>query len=311
MSRRVPSWWPAVAVPLLAGITMSLYATNSASTTVTQQLAVLPQLPQEATFNAAHSWYNGVALPAVEKDLPRWQRATGEHPAIVSVYTNLTAPFPVAQVAAIIADGAMPLIQINPRGDSLSALLAGRYDGQLAAAATAVAGLHSRVAISFAHEMNGPWTGWGCDHVTPAVFRAAFRYVHTEIGSRDVTWVWNPSHVGRVGMCPLAEWYPGSRYVNWVGLDGYLRRPSSSFGSVFDPTISQVRALAPGKPMLLAEAGVSVSTATPSQIRNLYDGARKAGMIGLVWFDGKTPLGNYEPFINTKFLAAFQRLISK
>jgi len=311
MRRRIPSWWPAVAVPLLAGVIVWLYATNTASTTVTQQLAVLPQLPQETTFNAAHSWYNGVALPAVEKDLPSWQQATGERPAIVSVYTNLTAPFPVAQVAAIIADGALPLIQINPRGDSLSALVAGRYDGQLAADATAVAGLHRRVAISFAHEMNGPWTGWGCRHVAPAVFRAAFRHVHAKIGSRDVTWVWNPSRGGRLGVCPLAEWYPGNRYVTWVGLDGYLRRPDSSFGREFNSTISAVRTFAPGKPVLLAEAGVPVSTTMVPQISNLYDGARKAGMIGLVWFDGKTPLGNYEPFINTKFLEAFQRMISK
>jgi len=311
MSRRVPSWWPAVAVPLLVGVTVWLYATNSPSTTVTQQLAVLPQLPQETTFNAADSWYNGVALPAVEKDLPRWQRATGEHPAIVSVYTNLTAPFPLAQTAAIIADGAMPLIQINPRGDSLSALVAGRYDGQLVADATAVAGLDRRVAISFAHEMNGPWTGWGCHHVTPAVFRAAFRHVHAKIGPRNVTWVWNPSRGGRRGVCPLAEWYPGGRYVDWVGLDGYLRRPKSSFGREFNGTISAMRKLAPRKPLLLAEAGVPVSTAMVPQIRNLYDGARKAGMIGLIWFDGKTPLGNYEPFVNTKFLEVFRRAIGK
>ena len=112
-------------------------------------------------------------------------------------------------------------------------------------------------------------------------------------------------------MCPLAEWYPGSRYVNWVGIDGYLRTPKSSFGPEFNSTISKIRTLAPGKPMLLAEAGVPVSMATIPQVQDLYNGARKAGMIGLVWFDGKTPLGDYEPFINQNFLRAFRLAIGK
>ena len=310
MSRRpFPSWWPVVAVPLLVGIVVGLVATNPASTVVTRQSVVRAQLPQESIFDISHRWYNGVALPAVQKDLPQWRRKTGEHPAIVSIYTNLAAPFPLPQVKAIIAGGAMPLIQINPRGDSLSAVVAGRYDRQLAADAKAIAKLRRQVAISFAHEMNGPWTGWGCQHVTPAVYRAAFRHVHSKINSRTVLWVWNPSAEGHSNKCPVAEWYPGSRYVNWVGLDGYLRTAKSSFRQIFNSTISLLRRLAPGKPMLLAETGVPVSAAMRPQLRALYDGARKAGMIGIVWFDGKTRLGNYEPFTNRKFLVTFRRMI--
>jgi beta-mannanase len=255
---------------------------------------------------ASRRWLNGVALPSVGKDLPVWQRKTAEQPSIISFYINLAAPFPLRQLKTIIAAGALPLIQIDPKGDSLAALSAGRYNKQLIADRRGIASLHHRVAVSFAHEMNGVWTGWGCDHVTPSTFRSAWRHVHRIIGAQDVTWVWEP---GQSGRCAITSWYPGSRYVSWIGIDGYLRTPRAAFGREFNATIKTARHLGPGKPIVLAEAACNVSASMVTELRELYSGARRAGMIGLVWFDGKTALGNYHPWASEAFLRAFKRIV--
>lgn len=308
MSRRLPSWWPVVAIPVVIGIIVALWTTNPAGPLHHHRLS--KPLPQEYTFNADHGWKDGVALPSVMDNLPGWQRATGEHPAIIGVYTNLAAPLPVQQIKVIITDGAMPLVQINPKGETLSAVLAGVYDRQLRADAAAITALKRPVAISFAHEMNGRWTAWGCHHNRPAVYRAAFRYVHKLMKAPRLTWVWNPSRQGN-GACPASEWYPGGAFVNWVGLDGYLRTTQSSFDSAFSRTIATLRRAAPGKPMFFAESGVPVSAAMVPVVRNLYAGARRAGMFGLVWFDGRTYLGDYHPDADPAFLATFRRLVSR
>ena len=76
----------------------------------------------------------------------------------------------------------------------------------------------------------------------------------------------------------------GSKYVTWVGIDGYYFRPSDTFASVFGSTIAQVR-LFTNKPILLSETAVGPSTGQFAKIGNLFDGMRRYKTLGLVWFD--------------------------
>jgi len=317
MSRRLSCWWSAAAIPAVLAAALAVAAGSAAASS--EPRSSVQSRPAEAISNgavpssaaansgrASRRWLNGVALPSVGKDLPVWQRKTAEQPSIISFYINLAAPFPLKQLTTIIAAGALPLIQIDPKGDSLAALDAGRYNKQLIADRRGIASLHHRVAVSFAHEMNGVWTGWGCDHVTPSTFRSAWRHVHRIIGTQHVTWIWEP---GQSGRCAVTSWYPGSRYVSWIGIDGYLRTPRAAFGREFDATIKAARHLGPGKPIVLAEAACNVSASMVTELRELYSGARRSGMIGLVWFDGKTALGNYHPWASEAFLRAFKRIV--
>jgi len=83
---------------------------------------------------------------------------------------------------------------------------------------------------------------------------------------------------------PIASWWPGSRYVSWVGIDGYYYRPSSTFATVFGETIAQVRAFT-GKPLLLSETGVGPVAGQSVKIKGLFAGMRQYQTLGLVWFD--------------------------
>ena len=102
-------------------------------------------------------------------------------------------------------------------------------------------------------------------------------------GADNVTWLWTINQ-DRPGTGPVAAWWPGARYVTWVGIDGYYIRPSDTFANVFGSTISQVRAFT-RKPVLLSEAGVGPGTGQFAKISNLFDGIRQVEALGLVWFD--------------------------
>ncbi len=75
--------------------------------------------------------------------------------------------------------------------------------------------------------MNATWYSWGYHHVPPATFVAAWRHVVTlfrDQGAGNVTWLWTiNATLGSTG--PIAAWWPGARYVTWVGIDGYYYRP--------------------------------------------------------------------------------------
>ena len=74
-----------------------------------------------------------------------------------------------------------------------------------------------------------------------------------------MTWLWtvniiNNTQNGRIP--PPNPWWPGSSYVNWVGIDGYYLKPTWQFAPLFGPTIGQVRELT-RDPILVAETGAT------------------------------------------------------
>jgi hypothetical protein len=144
------------------------------------------------------------------------------------------------------------------------------------------------VILSFGHEMNGSWYSWGFRHTPATVFVAAWRHIVTvfrEIGTRNVTWLWTVNIVGLPNRAPgPAPWWPGSAYVNWVGIDGYYRSPSSGFSSVFGPTIVDVRELT-SDPILIAETAAEPSADQSAKIAGLFAGVHTFGLLGFVWFD--------------------------
>jgi len=210
--------------------------------------------------------------------------------------------------------GAIPLIQINPRRISLAALVAGKYDGYLTAFADEVAAYRSSVIIGFGHEMNGPWSGWGYRHTPPAEFIAAWRHVVTVFrkqGADNVTWLWTVNRT--CPQCgPVHKWWPGSRYVTWIGIDGYYYRPTDTFRTIFGPMIADVRRFTKD-PILIAETAVGPMAGQSRGIRNLVAGVRAGHDLGFVWFDkprsGSIYHQDWRLEDSPKALAAFRRAV--
>ena len=218
----------------------------------------------------------------------------GRQPNLVTYYSHWFVPFQVNFATAAARHGAITLVQIAPRDISLASITSGRYDDYLRSYAAAVKKFGAQVILSFGHEMNGNWYSWGYQHSTPAEFVDAWRHIVTifrKQGTRNVTWLWTVNIVNPQNnhIPDPAPWWPGSSYVNWVGIDGYYYYPSWTFASLFGPTITKVRELT-RDPILIAETGAASSTDQPAKIADLFAGVRAYGLLGFVWFnqDGVT-----------------------
>jgi hypothetical protein len=91
--------------------------------------------------------------------------------------------------------------------------------------------------------MNGSWYSLGLRaHVAGDVRGrlAAHRHLFRALGARNVTWLWTVNIINntQAGKIPPGPWWPGSSYVNWVGIDGYYLKPNWQFAPLFGPTIA-------------------------------------------------------------------------
>jgi hypothetical protein len=102
-------------------------------------------------------------------------------------------------------------------------------------------------------------------YVAPEMFKAAYRHVVDRVRARGATnliWVF---HFMNYSM-PQGEWnlivnyYPGSKYVDWLGMSvygqQYVEDNWSSFEPLLDWPYTEITQLAPDKPVMLAEWGI-------------------------------------------------------
>jgi mannan endo-1,4-beta-mannosidase len=258
----------------------------------TVPLAPPPGPPARGTLPATPDSYLGIYVPGAPgtyAGLSAFTAATGISPALDVYYSGWYQPFSASFAVAAARHGAVTIVQINPGRISLAAIAAGQYDQFLDQYALAVRAYGKPVVLSFGHEMNGYWYGWGSGRQSPAAFVAAWRHivdVFRHFGADNVTWLWTVNVANPAQGVPYpAPWWPGRAYVNWVGVDGYFYGPGQTFGSVFAATIRSVRALS-GDPVLVAETSVvGTSAAQAAKIPNLFRGMQRFGVIGMVFFD--------------------------
>jgi mannan endo-1,4-beta-mannosidase len=201
---------------------------------------------------------------------------------MVEIYSRFGGSFPALTLRQVTSTGATPLIQWNPRGSPLATIAAGGYDGYLRRWAASVRRFGRQVVVSFGHEMNGDWNSWGAGHVSASTFVAAWRRIHNRFaraGVHNVTWSWDPSHVGDLPR----PWWPGGRYVDKIGIDGYLR-PGDTFARIFAGRLANIRSFT-SKPVYIAETAVAPGAGQVSQIFGLFNGVRQYHLSGFVWFD--------------------------
>jgi mannan endo-1,4-beta-mannosidase len=229
--------------------------------------------------------YEGNA-PRSYQAIEQFAAAVGRQPNLALYYSGTRERFQFAFAEQARAHGTVPVIQMEPRGISMAAIAAGRLDTYLRAYANSVREYKHPVIIGFGHEMNGRWYSWGYGHVRPATWVAAWRHVVTVFrarGADNVTWMWTVNRAER-GTGPLRPYWPGAQYVNWIGIDGYLERPRSTFGNVFGPTVAAVRRFSHA-PVLIAETAVGAESGKAAKIPGMFAGIRQDHLLGMVWFD--------------------------
>lgn len=196
-----------------------------------------------------------------------YARQVGHSPAILGSYKTWSIPLiDRPQLNAIWDRGAVPLVTWEPWGGrgryfSLRGIARGRYDAYVRRSAKAAALWGKPVFLRFAQEMNGNWFPWGHGQHgnTPRAYIAAWRHVvgiFRAAGARNVRWVWVPNQNSN-GRFPFRQYFPGGRWVDWVGLDGFnwsLSPRWQSFTALFGTSYNSLVKMTP-KPVLIAETG--------------------------------------------------------
>lgn len=248
--------------------------------------------------------YFGLSAPGLPYDYTAFDSLVsrvGKSPSIEHFFHSWTAPLNGSVFTSIASLGRLPMVSWEPYDFHdpgvdrfpLREVAAGRFDHQLRVDAAAIRESGTTVAVRLAHEMNGDWYPWGVgvNGNTPADFVAMYRHVvdvFREEGAMNVIWVWSPNLVD-FSLAPLAEFYPGADYVDWVGLSGYLDEPGERYGPLYRSTLAELDVIAPTTPILVAEAAVFPSAERPEMIADLFAGLLSTPrMVGFVWFNHDT-----------------------
>jgi len=245
-------------------------------------------------------------------NLATYISTAGRAPDVVNYFTDWDPkPFPSANLGVIAQTGATPLVTWQPQqfgrlgpttadpAHSLAAIASGADDAYILDWARAAKAYGAPLYLRLAHEMNGSWYAWGrgVDGNTAEEYVAMWRHVHDlfdQVGATNVRWVWCPNVIYTSGSDP-EPFYPGSAYVDVVGLDGYnLGGEASpptwlSFSSIFDPTLDTLPSYAAGKPVWIVETGSSdVGGDKPAWLRDMFGTvASDTRISGLLYFDEK------------------------
>ena len=246
-------------------------------------------VPEHGAYTGAYMDFgdeeDDVSLEVIED----FEQMVGKHQAIIasSSYWGEQS-FPTANLNVIWRHGSLPLLFWSPwdkpyeqdRGPdrfSLFEILNGKWNDYIDRWGDAGRQFGHPMVVVFGVEMNGtwfPWSGnyyggneWDNEHHNwkgPETFRNAFRYVVERVrarGATNIKWMFHTNNYPY----PYETWnsaaayYPGSDYVDWLGLSVYGQQfkdePNPDIPSLADWPYQEMCGLDPKKPIMIAEWG--------------------------------------------------------
>jgi beta-mannanase len=155
-------------------------------------------------------------------------------------------------------------------------------------------------------EPNTPWYAWSgtANGNTADEYVLAWRHVRAVVrraaGPR-VSFLWSPyaRSIPETQENAIARYFPGSSYVDFVGVSGYNFGATAGLGwtdpkSLFLPAYQTIQALA-AKPFWITETGSTAvggsKTAWIAALRSLKSAMPR--LRGVVWFDVADPTGDF------------------
>lgn len=137
-------------------------------------------------------------------------------------------------------------------------------------------------------EMNGNWGyPWQTNQgITSAQYVSAFQTYHDRVAAiaPNVSFCWCPN-VATGAIPDPTPWFPGTAYVDWMGMDGYghAGATTESPSQLFNSTYAILQSLAPSKPVAICETGVSDTITSPTKTAWIAD------LFG-TWLPGHLPV---------------------
>jgi putative cell wall-binding protein len=227
-------------------------------------------------------------------DLRSYEESAGKTAAWVYFSHNWYRDrrFPTQTAEWIRDAGSVPYIRLMMRSDTvqghaeptftLDRIVGGEFDDDLRAWARAARDFGTPLMAEYGTEVNGewfPWNGvWNGAGVTdgygdpsvpdgPERFRDAYRHIiriARDEGARNVLWVFHANNrdIPDETWNRLENYYPGDEWIDWIGLSVYgaqtpMEGEWPEFRPMMDAVYPRLVALAPGKPIVLAEFGAA------------------------------------------------------
>lgn len=246
---------------------------------------VMAQKPIEV--HKQEPFYTGIYMPGLKENLTaieQYEQAMNTQFSLVSIYQawgpESLAEFPAEFIRETHVRGAVPMISWEPWPSTfpdsgshpaikrdvkiMKSIADGLFDDYIKSYAAKIKDTGGLVYLRFAHEPDNPQYPWSPEgNNTPAEYVKAWRHVvdlFRTHGVHNVQWVWNPWQE-----VSMYEYYPGDRYVDWIGLTilnyGLASSGGSwhSFGTLYEPFRYQIGFSEDEsmmkKPVMIAEFG--------------------------------------------------------
>lgn len=226
------------------------------------------------------------------------ERELGKRSALVGKFFDWNNGLPALSYLDknVTRRGAALVVATGPAGYApLSRVISGGEDVRTGQWAEAIKAYGHPVMIRLMAEMNGSWEPWstGQNGNKPGEYVLAWRHivdVFRAHGATNAIFVWNPNRAYR-GATSMRSLYPGSAYVDWIGLDVYnfneaAKKGWLSFDSMMKPSVRQLRQAAGyAKPMMLNEVGTAEGRGKPLWIKTMFASLPRYGVRAVNYFD--------------------------
>jgi hypothetical protein len=127
--------------------------------------------------------------------------------------------------------------------DALGDIPRGKYDANIQKLAAWCAKTPVPIFLRIGYEFDGAH-----NHYDPQQYQIAYRYIVDKLrkaGADNVAFVWH-AH-GHLLNSPIQNWYPGDKYVDWVGISYFAQHPA-----IMKPTVNFAKEK--NKPLMIAES---------------------------------------------------------
>lgn len=136
----------------------------------------------------------------------------------------------------------------------------------------------------------------GTDHTAPAQYVAAWRRVHdlfVAAGATNVIWIWAPNVINPVPKVDISQYWPGSQFVNWVGMSAYWtgNLGEDSWATLIRPTEQKIEAFT-NDPIVITETGAKQGSEKVSWISDMLAGlATDPRVLGMIYLNSGAAQG--------------------
>ena len=169
-------------------------------------------------------------IPA-KKDIANFKKDYGKKPYVVMVFIDWGRVVSGNVIDDVYTEDCVLMVTwepwdaVNKKEIDYDGLLNGKYDNYIKRFAKQLKEIKKTVLLRFAHEMNGNWYPWAGTKIGKDKYIKVYKYVKDIFDKEkayNVKWIFsiNWEDIPKENN-HFTIYYPGSEYVDYIGIDGY------------------------------------------------------------------------------------------